>query len=98
MNWIRDVALILLVVEAFAMALVPLVLCGGLVYGLWWLQRHENLPSWLQLARSYLSLGQSYVELAMRIVVRPILQVHAALATVQGWLEGIAKLAKGGNR
>ena len=98
MNWIRDLALILLAAEAFAMALAPLALCGGLVYGLWRLQRHENLPTWLQLARSYLALGQSYVELAMRIVVRPILQVHAALATVQGWLEGIAKFTKEGNR
>ncbi len=95
MNWIRDLALILLAVEAFIVALVPLALCGGLVYGMWWLQRHENLPSWLQLMRSYLSLIQSYVELAMQMVVRPILQVHAALATVQGWLDGIAKLVKG---
>ena len=98
MNWIRDFALILLAAEAFVMALMPLVLFGGLVYGLWWLQRHENLPSWLRVAQAYLALGRSYVELAMRIVVRPILQVHAALATAQGWFEGIAKLAKGGNR
>ena len=96
MNWMRDLALILLAVEAFIVALVPLALCGGLVYGLWWLQRHENLPSWLQLMRSYLSLIQSYVELAMRMVVKPILQINAALATVQGWLDGVAKLAKGG--
>jgi hypothetical protein len=98
MNWIRDFALILLAAEAFFVALVPLVLCGGLVYGLWWLQRHENLPTWLQLARAYLSLARSYVELAMCIVVQPILRVHTALATVQGWLEGVTKFVKGGNR
>ena len=80
------------------MASVPLVLCGGLIYGLWWLQRHENLPTWLKIAQEYLALIQAYIELAMGAVVRPILQVHAALATVQGWLGGIAKFAKGGNR
>ncbi len=95
MNWVRDFALILLAAEAFILALIPLALFGGLVYGLWWLQKHENLPSWLQLIRSYLTLIQSYVELAMRMLARPILQVHAALATVQGWMDGIAKLAKG---
>ena len=96
MNWIRDFALILLAVEAFVMALVPLVVCGGLVYGLWWLQRHENLPSWLRVAQAYLALVQAYIELAMRIVIKPILQVHNILATVQGWTGGIAKLVKGG--
>ena len=95
MNWVRDFALILLAAEAFIMALIPLALFGGLVYGMWWLQRHENLPSWLQLIRSYLKLVQSYVELAMRMLVSPILKVHAALATVQGWLDGITKLLKG---
>ncbi len=96
MNWIRDIALILLAVEAFVIALAPLALFGGLVYGLWWLQRHENLPSWLRVARAYLAVVQAYVELAMRIVIRPILQVHAVLATVQVWAGGIAKLIKGG--
>jgi hypothetical protein len=98
MNWVRDFALILLAVEAFIMALVPLVLCGGLVYGMWWLQRHENLPSWLRVAQAYLALVQAYVELAMRIVIKPILRVHAALATVQGWTGGMAKLVRGGKR
>ncbi|MCP4539073.1 MAG: hypothetical protein GY832_18210 [Chloroflexi bacterium] len=95
MNWVRDFALILLAVEAFVFALVPLVLFGGLVYGLWWLQRHENLPSWLGVVQAYLKLIQAYVELAMRIVVKPVLQVHDILATVQGWTGGIAKLVKG---
>jgi hypothetical protein len=95
MSWIRDLSLILLVVEAFFLALVPLVLFGGLVYGLWWLQRHENLPTWLRVAQAYVSLVQAYVELAMRTVARPILRVHATLAMVQSVFGGVAKLAKG---
>ena len=92
---LRDLALILLACEAFVIALMPLTLLGALVYGLWWLQRHENLPSWLQIARAYLGLGQSYVESAMRVVVKPILVVQSVLATVQNWLEVAAKSGGG---
>jgi hypothetical protein len=95
MATLRDLSLILLAVEAFVMALVPLALLGGLVYGLWWLHRHENLPTWLQLAQAYLSVGRAYVELAMRAVIRPILLVHSFLATVQGWLGAVAMFVKG---
>jgi hypothetical protein len=92
MSWLRDLCLIVLAVEAFVLALVPLLLLGGLVYGLLRLQRHENLPTWLQLAQAYLALAQAYVELAMRTVLRPILWIHSVLATVQGWLGAVAKL------
>ena len=43
----------------------------------------------------YLALGRAYVELAMRVVIRPILLVHSILATVQGWLGAIAEFAEG---
>ena len=95
MPTLRDLSLILLAVAAIVMALVPLALLGGLVYGLWWLHRHENLPSWLQLAQAYLSLVQAYVELAMRTVIRPFLLIHSFLATVQGWLGAFAMLVRG---
>jgi len=95
MTPLRNLSLILLAVEAFVLALVPLALCGGLVYGLWWLQRHENLPSWLRVAQAYLALGRGYVELAMRVVVRLILLIHSVMATVQNWLGAITKFAKG---
>jgi hypothetical protein len=98
MNWIRDLSLILLAIELFIMALVPLALFGGMVYGLWWLRRRENLPAWLKLGQAYVTLIQAYVELAMATAVRPILRVYTALATVQGWLGAIANLARGGSR
>lgn len=82
---LRDLSIILIAVEAFFIALMPIVVFGGLVYGLWWLQRHENLPSWLKLAQAYTSLGQAYVELAMAAIARPFLFVHSALAMVQRW-------------
>jgi hypothetical protein len=95
MTTLRDLSLILLAVEAFVVALVPLALLGGAVYGLWQLQRHHNLPSWLKLAQAYLALGRAYVGLAMRAVIRPILWIHSVLATVQGWLGSVAEFTKG---
>ncbi len=86
MGVLRDIALILLAIEAFALALIPLALLGGLVYGLAWLQRRENLPSWLKLAQAYVSLGQGYAHWLMALIVRPILWLHEATATVRRWL------------
>lgn len=92
---LRDLCLILLAGEAFVVALMPLALLGGLVYGTWWLRRHENLPSWLHLAQAYLALGRGHVELAMRAMVRPIMRVHSFLATVQHWLGVITTFVSG---
>jgi hypothetical protein len=98
MGWIRDLSIILLAIEAFVFALLPLALFGGLVYAIWWLHRRENLPSWLKLTQAYIALIQAHVELAMATVVRPILRIHAALATARGWLGALANLARGGSR
>ncbi len=98
MGWVRDFSLIVLAVEAFVVTLLPLALLGGAVYGLWRLQRHEGLPSWLKLAQAYVTLVRAYVELGMRIAVRPILLIHSILATVRGWLVGATHAApRGGN-
>jgi hypothetical protein len=93
---VRDLSLILLAIEAFVLALIPLVLLGALVYGLFYLQRHQNLPSWLSLTRAYLDLALSYVELGMATVVRPIFWINRILATLDGWLGAIAR--RGDNR
>jgi hypothetical protein len=94
---LRDLSIILIAVEAFFLALAPLLILGALIYGLGWLQRHENLPSWLKLAQAYTSLGQAYVELAMAFVVRPFVFIHSVLATVQRWL-GIGVKSGGDNQ
>lgn len=96
MGIVRDLSVVLLAAEAFVLALVPLVLFGGLVYGMWWLQRHENLPSWLALARAYLEVGRATVALAMAVVVRPFMLIYSVVGTVQGWLSVVARV--GGKR
>lgn len=83
---LRDLSIILIAIVAFFLALAPVLVLGTLIYGLGWLQRHENLPRWLKMARAYESLGLAYVELAMTYVVRPFMLVHSAVAMVQRWL------------
>ena len=95
MHWLRDLSIILLAFETFVMALLPLLLFSALVYGSWWLMRRDHLPAWIKVAQAYLALGRAYIELAMAAIVRPILVLHSALATVQGWLDGMAKFVEG---
>ena len=89
MSVLRDVSVILLAVEAFVLVFVPLAIFGGLVYGLWWLRRHENLPSWLKIMRAFFDRACQVIETGMSTVVRPIFAIHSAVATVKGWLKVI---------
>ncbi|MFW6115723.1 MAG: hypothetical protein ACOC7Y_01540 [Chloroflexota bacterium] len=91
MNVLRDAAMILLAAEAFFCALMPLALSGGVVYGVWRLRRHRNLPTWLRIGREYVVLGLSYVELAMDGATKPIFAVNRALATVRGWIRFVTR-------
>jgi len=85
MNVLRDISVILLAAEAFLFALIPLAFFGALVYGVWWLRMHRNMPSWLTALRTYLGLGLSYVETGMDALAKPVIAVHKAAATVEGW-------------
>ena len=93
---LRDISLIILAVATFIMALVPLVLLGGLTYGVWWLRGHENLPTWLHQAQAFVRMGRSYVERTSRAVVRPFLKVHSTMAQIQGMLRAVSR--QGGDK
>jgi len=85
MNVLRDVSVILLAAEAFLFALIPLVFFGALVYGVWWLRMHRNMPTWLSAARAYLGLGLSYVETGMDALAKPVIVAHGVASRVEGW-------------
>ena len=93
---LRDVSVILLVITAVLLGTVPLLLFGSLVYGLARLQRHRNLPSWLQLVQAYVNLGQAYVELAMAAAARPVFAISSARAAARGWRNAVARFLKEG--
>ncbi len=86
MNVLRDISVIILAAGAFIFTLIPLVVSGAVVYGVWRLRRHRNLPTWLRRARGILMKASSAVETAMEVATRPIFAVHTASATVGGWL------------
>ncbi len=88
---VRDLAIILLAIEAFVVALIPLALVGALVYGTGWLLRRDHLPAWLKVMQAYVALGRAYVALAMAAIVKPILVIHSILAFIQNWLNAIVK-------
>lgn len=91
MNVLRDISVILLAAEAFIFALIPLALFGALVYGVWRLRQHRNLPTWLRKTRGYVTLGLSYVEQAMGAAAKPVIAAHTASAAVEGWLKALRK-------
>lgn len=89
MSVIRDISVILLAAEAFFCTLVPLVLFGVLVYGVWRLMTPQNLPAWLGKIRANVEMGLSYVELGMDAVTRPVIAAHKACANVSGWIRAV---------
>jgi hypothetical protein len=92
---LRDISVIILAAGVFIFTLIPLALFGAVTYGVWQLRRHRNLPTWLRTAREYLTLGLSYVDLAMEVVTRPVFAVHAAFARVAGWIGVLTKRGGG---
>jgi len=89
MGVLRDISVILLAFLTFVVMLVPLVVFGGLTYGVWTLLRHRNLPTWLRVGREYLLMGLSTINLAMEAVARPVFKVREAAANVEGWIQAL---------
>ncbi len=82
MGILRDLALILLALEAAIGSLVMVALLVAVHYGLyrsrWW----RVLPRWLLTVRQYLVLGQRGVEQVSRRAAAPILTVASARAAL----------------
>lgn len=85
MNVLRDASVILLAAQVFLFSLIPLVIFGALVYGIWRLRRHRNLPTWLRRTHVHFDLGLSYVDLAMRRITWPIVWAHRTRASLRAW-------------
>lgn len=95
MSILRDISVIVLAAGAFIFTLIPLALSGVVVYGVWRLRSHRNLPTWLRKMRETMTLGLSYVDLAMDAVTRPVFALHAAFARVAGWIRVLTKRGGG---
>lgn len=73
------------------MALVFMALFGGLVYGMFWLQRRDHLPCWMRVGQAYVGLGLAYVQWIMAQILRPIFWINRQQAAAQPWLRLGAK-------
>ena len=77
----RDIALIFLSLQALVMALIPLLLLGGLAYGI-----HRLRPlvrHYLRLAFTYAEMGRAYVEDFARRAAEHFIRVHSAVRMTQ---------------
>lgn len=89
---LRDVAVILLVLEAMVVMLVPLALTIAVWYGVRRLRR--KLPPLFAQARQVLALIKLYVERGSAAAIAPILAAYAAVAQVRSWWDYVAGLVR----
>lgn len=84
----RDIALIFLTLEAFVMALIPMVLLWGLAYGVYWLR--GKVTEYLHLGQHYAQLLHETVEKYARSVTTPFIRVHTTTRMVTTILNHLA--------
>ncbi len=70
----RDIALIFLAIEAFFVALIPMVVLAGLAYGVYWLR--GKVVEYLHLGQLYAQKLHDAVEKYSRSVTTPFIRVH----------------------
>ncbi len=80
MSTARDIALIILIVQAFFFSLIPLTLFGGMAYGVFWLR--PRVIAGLRQAFEYAEMAREYVERVCAQLVAPFLWVHGAVRMV----------------
>jgi hypothetical protein len=71
----RDIALIILCLEALIAGIVPLILLAGLAYGTYWLRGKVVLG--LQKAFEYAELARLKVETVMNAIANPFIRAYA---------------------
>lgn len=91
---LRDIALIILALEAALFTVLILAVLGLINYGLirfrWW---HE-IPRWFAIGRGYLGLGKHYIERACEAVQKPVFAVSTTAAGVTEGARQLLELGK----
>ena len=85
----RDIAVVLLAIEAFVIMLIPLAAAYLAVYGLRRLL--PRLRLWMGMVQGWARQGQAWVEAAMKLLLSPILALSALRA---GLRQGAATLRR----
>ena len=86
----------MMVLPVLILALVPLLLSVGLIYGV--VKLIGLLPEWFRYIRKYFGQAERAVDRSGNIAVRPMLMVKSSWAALQAifdWLASIVRLIKG---
>ena len=78
---LRDVAVIMLALEAMVLMLIPAAAIGACWYGVRWLRR--KLPPLFAQARKILALARLYVERTGAAVAAPLITIYAVAAQIR---------------
>ncbi|MGC9349800.1 MAG: hypothetical protein ACP5JG_16800 [Anaerolineae bacterium] len=89
MGTARDIALIFLSLEALVVALIPLVLIGGLAYGVYRLHRVTKV--YLQKAQVYAQRANDFVEEASHRVAAPFILAHSAASMISTMVSNLLR-------
>jgi hypothetical protein len=86
---LRDVSVLILGLEWFILALIPLFLLYVCVRGMWRLL--PKMREWLTIGRAYVTMGLEFVERVMRWLLAPVLFLSGLAA---GLRQGVAALKR----
>jgi len=89
---LRDVAVILLILEAIVLMLVPAAIIGATWYGVRLVRR--KLPPLFAQARRILTLVRLYVERAGAAMVAPLITIYAVAAQIRATWTSLINLVR----
>jgi hypothetical protein len=89
---LRDIAVILLALEAMVLMLVPAAVIGASLYGVRWLRR--KLPPLFAQARKILALVRLYVERTGAAIVAPLITIYAVAAQIRATWTSLISLVR----
>jgi hypothetical protein len=90
----RDVALVLLIIEAFIMGLLPLVILYFAIKGMNWLTSKARY--YLPLARSYVTRVEEATKRSSEMASAPLIESYVSIAYVRGGWRGLVSTVRKG--
>ncbi len=88
----RDVALVLLIIEAFIMGLAPLAILYFAIKGMNWLTAKAR--HYLPLARSYVERVEEATKGASESASAPLIESYVSIAYVRGGWQGLVSAVR----
>lgn len=78
---LRDIAVVILALEAFVIGLIPLIIAYLLLRG--WRAAGQKMAPWLPKSKSIFEQSTSKIEQISRAIAEPVFRIEAAWAWLQ---------------